>query len=138
MKPRNPFRAKIANTFFGMWIFGYRTKYWNKRRFISTYSRQSKGYGRVAVNGLKKIPLCFAGQTRVNMAQLFEGLKILLVCSRSIDIFDKGNVSSRSSKLDTFELVTTLKTLSTVQFNIPFISPLKVSLLVYTIPSAEV
>ena len=72
------------------------------------------------------------------MAQLFEGLKILLVCSRSIDIFDKGNVSSKSSKSDTFELVTTLKTLSTVQFNIPFISPLKVSLLVYTIPSAEV
>ena len=87
------------------------------------------------VEGLKKIPLSFAGQTRVNMAQLFEGLKILLVCSRSIDIFDKGNVSS---KPDTFELVTTLKTLSTVQFNIPFISPLKVSLLVYTIPSAEV
>ena len=75
------------------------------------------------------------------MAQLFEGLKILLVCSRSIDIFDKGNVSSRSSKPDTFELGTNLKaykTLSTVQFNILFISPLKVSLLVYTIPSAEV
>ena len=102
IKPRNPVRAKIANTFLGMWIFfnGYRTKYWNKRRFISTYSRQSKGYGRVLVEGLKKIPLSFAGQTRVNMAQLFEGLKILLVCSRSIDIFDKGNVSSRSCKPD--------------------------------------
>ena len=123
-----------------MWICfnGYRTKYWNKRRFISTYPSQTKGYGRVVVNGWKKIPLCFTGQTRVNMAQLFEGWKILLVWSRSIDIFDKG--SCRACR-DTFELVTTLKsykTLSTVQFRIPFISPLKVLLLVFTIPSAEV
>ena len=94
-----------------MWIFfnGYRTKYWNKRRFISTYPRQSEGYGRVVVNGWKKDSPVFCRTDEGKYGATLWRVENTLGLFEINRYIWQGIVSSMSSKPDTFELVTTLK-----------------------------